>query len=197
MTKVQCIEADVMLLGWSETHSGGAKITLQLADVAQLEPFKRMTLKKGKIAGQLLTAVFVEHDGNGNPVAPDDGQVVKYDPKTGITTVDGPPQSVPYHGKARFPTGYCGLAVKWSGEPSFAQWLVDAFPATYGACITLLGDANGEAPIGQVGAWCIKKLCGVESRKELDTDDRARAAFDVHIRKPYSAHRRELGLDEG
>ena len=68
---IDTIQADVMLLGWSETHNGGAKITLQLADIAQLEPFKKMTLKKGKVAGQLMTAVFVEVDGNGQPVPPE------------------------------------------------------------------------------------------------------------------------------
>lgn len=107
--KVDTIQFEAMLLGWSETHNGGAKITLQLADIGDLEPFKRMTIKKGKIAGQLLTCVVVETDGNGDPVPQDAPE-----PKRGR------------HGK--FPDGLCGLAVRWCEDPDFFRWLRAEFP---------------------------------------------------------------------
>jgi hypothetical protein len=64
MTDVKTINVETMLLGWKETHNGGAEIRLQLSCPEDLEQFKLMTIKKGKTAGQILMAVFVEmHDG--------------------------------------------------------------------------------------------------------------------------------------
>lgn len=54
------IESELMLAGWSESHSGGCKVTFWLPDSESLEPFKGMTAMKGKVAGQRLMAVFVE-----------------------------------------------------------------------------------------------------------------------------------------
>lgn len=51
---------EVMLLDWSETAKGGAKIVLQLDGPDALEPFRTMTLAKRGIAGQRLMAVLVE-----------------------------------------------------------------------------------------------------------------------------------------
>ncbi|HQR20065.1 MAG TPA: hypothetical protein PKV98_04320 [Burkholderiaceae bacterium] len=170
---IDTIQADVMLLGWSETHNGGAKITLQLADIAQLEPFKKMTLKKGKIAGQLMTAVFVEVDGNGQPVPPE-------------------PEK-PKRGGGKFPGGYCGLAVMWAGDGAFLSFVMDTYPSTHSNCLAALGP--GSHDIEEVGGWCIKNICGITSRKQLDTDDRARASFEGLIRKPYMEYRKERGLE--
>lgn len=52
--------AEVQLLRWSDTSNGGATITLALADHADLEIFKLMTIKKGQQAGQRLACVMVE-----------------------------------------------------------------------------------------------------------------------------------------
>jgi hypothetical protein len=60
-------ENEVMLAGWSETHNGGAKVTFWLADSEALEPFKTMTIAKGKTAGQRLACVLVEIDDNEQP----------------------------------------------------------------------------------------------------------------------------------
>lgn len=54
------IESELMLAGWSESHSGGCKVTFWVQDSESLEPFKAMTVAKGKTAGQRLMAVFVE-----------------------------------------------------------------------------------------------------------------------------------------
>jgi len=51
---------EVMLAGWSETHNGGAKVTFWLSDPEELAAFKRMTVAKGKTAGQRLACVLVE-----------------------------------------------------------------------------------------------------------------------------------------
>lgn len=61
-------QGEVQLLNWSETHNGGAKIVLQLADAADLEKFKSMTVKKGNHAGQRLATVMVEIGDDEKPV---------------------------------------------------------------------------------------------------------------------------------
>ena len=106
-----------------------------------------------------------------------------------------PEPEKPKRGGGKFPGGYCGLAVMWSGDHTFVQWLWKEYPETYGACVALIGDPPGAAPADQVGAWCIKKLCGISSRKELDTKDTARATFEKLIREPYMAFRKERGLE--
>lgn len=60
-----------MLAGWTDTHNGGAKVTFWLPDDQDLEAFRRMTVKKGKTAGQRLMCVLVEIDEQEQPVAPD------------------------------------------------------------------------------------------------------------------------------
>ena len=64
-------QGEVQLLNWSDTHRGGAKIVLQLADAADLEQFKLMTVKKGKLAGQRLMAVMVEIGDDELPAEPE------------------------------------------------------------------------------------------------------------------------------
>lgn len=61
-------QGEVMLAGWSETHNGGAKVTFWLQDSDDLEAFKRMTVAKGKTAGQRLALVAVEIGGDEQPV---------------------------------------------------------------------------------------------------------------------------------
>jgi len=56
-------KGEVMLLGWRETHNGGAQVNLLLSDPDELAAFKRMTVSKGKVAGQRLACVLAEiHD---------------------------------------------------------------------------------------------------------------------------------------
>ncbi len=60
---------EVMLAGWSETHTGGAKVTFWLPSAAALEPFRAMTCKKGGTAGQRFYAVLVELSDTDEPAA--------------------------------------------------------------------------------------------------------------------------------
>lgn len=59
-SKQPSFAGEVMLLDWSETAKGGAKIVLQLDGPGALEPFRTMTLAKRGTAGQRLMAVMVE-----------------------------------------------------------------------------------------------------------------------------------------
>lgn len=66
-----CFTGEVMLAGWQDSHNGGAKIVFWLPDDADLEAFRRMTVKKGKTAGQRLMCVLVEIDEQEQPASPD------------------------------------------------------------------------------------------------------------------------------
>lgn len=63
-------QGEVMLAGWQESHTAGAKITFWLPDAELLEPFKGMTAKKGNTAGQRFMAVLVEIGDDDQPIAP-------------------------------------------------------------------------------------------------------------------------------
>lgn len=60
---------EVMLAAWRESHTSGAQITLWLADPAQLDVFRGMTVRKGNTAGQRLMCVLVEIGEDEKPVA--------------------------------------------------------------------------------------------------------------------------------
>lgn len=60
---------EVMLAAWKESHTSGAQITLWLADPAQLDVFRGMTVRKGNTAGQRLMCVLVEIGEDEKPVA--------------------------------------------------------------------------------------------------------------------------------
>lgn len=60
MSATIAFQGEVQLLGWRETHNQGAQITFQLADPDDLAPFKAMTVRKGRMAGQILMCVLAE-----------------------------------------------------------------------------------------------------------------------------------------
>lgn len=53
-------QGEVQLAGWSETHNGGCKVTFWLADAADLDAFRALTVRKGNTAGQRFACVLVE-----------------------------------------------------------------------------------------------------------------------------------------
>ncbi|GAD20936.1 hypothetical protein [Acidovorax sp. MR-S7] len=70
-------------------------------------------------------------------------------------------------------------AVQWCKEPEFIDFLSLQEPGI---------DSEHDA------AAYIKRVCGVQSRKELDTSPAARTAFNQHIRGPYHKHLMARGL---
>jgi len=71
-TPKPCFSDELMLAGWSETSTGGAKVTFFLPDAAALDVFRQMTVKKGNTAGQRFACVLVEIGDDEQPVTPDD-----------------------------------------------------------------------------------------------------------------------------
>ena len=90
-------------------------------------------------------------------------------PEAAITTVSGDVQV------KEKPGPLCMLAVKWCKEPAFMGWLGRE----------LIGKAF---PNEEQTATGIYARCGIESRKELDTDPEAADKFQRLIRRPYVAY---------
>lgn len=146
------INIEVMLLGWSESHNGGAKIVLQLADPDDLDRFRAMTVAKGKVAGQRLGAAFVEIGDDERPTQ-------------------------------REPIGpLCRLAAQWCKSAEFQAWLKLQEPSQWGAWHRP-GQSDEDA-----AARVVRGLCGVESRRALDTDPNAGRTFHAMIREPFMAY---------
>lgn len=61
-------EGEMQLAGWSETHTGGCKVTLWVPSPEDLEPFKALTARKGNTAGHRMVAAFVEIGDDEQPV---------------------------------------------------------------------------------------------------------------------------------
>ena len=64
-------QGELMLAGWSETHTGGAKVTFWLPDADALDTFRSMTVRKGNTAGQRFMAVLVEVGADEQPLQPE------------------------------------------------------------------------------------------------------------------------------
>lgn len=91
----------------------------------------------------------------------DDEQPVPNTPKTGDL-------------KQREPLGdLCWRAVQWCKDPEFWSWMCS---------INLMCDSEDGA------SRFVKSVCGVGSRKDLDTDKEAARKFHQYIRGPYQKH---------
>ena len=71
MTPRTAFQGEIMLAGWSETHTGGAKVTFWLPDAESLDVFRSMTVRKGNTAGQRFMSVLVELNDDDTPAVDD------------------------------------------------------------------------------------------------------------------------------
>lgn len=149
---IEAISAEVMLLNWNVTATGGAKLVFAISE-DELEPFRTLTRKEGKRPGQRLQAVFA------------------------IINEDEQPAKVPIGPR-------CMLAVRWCKEQSFQLFLGKTWPTWWAERCR---EQDGEYPSAEtIAAYVVQKVCGVESRRELDSDKEAGRRFDLAIRGPYS-----------
>lgn len=92
---------EIQLAGWSDTHSGGAKVTFWLQSAEDLEVFKGLTAKKGNTAGHRFMAALVEVGDDEQPIPPNS------------TELKAP----------REPMGdACYRTVMWCKDPEFLLW---------------------------------------------------------------------------
>lgn len=66
--QVIAYQGEMFLLGWSESHNNGRKVTFQLPEDTDEHPFKRFTVKNGKRAGQRFAVVLVQIGDDEEPV---------------------------------------------------------------------------------------------------------------------------------
>ena len=92
---------EMQLLRWSETSTGGATVTFQLADVGDLNGFKDLTMAKKGMAGQRIAAIMV-------PV--EDEQDL------------APEHPAPVEPKQK-PGDLCIVACNYCKDPAFLRWV--------------------------------------------------------------------------
>lgn len=88
---------EMQLAGWSESHTGGCKVTFWLQSPDDLQAFRELTVRKGNTAGQRFMAALVEIGDDEQPVSP-----VTEKPKGGALAK---------------------LAGMWCSDPDFQNWL--------------------------------------------------------------------------
>lgn len=152
---------EIQLAGWSESHTGGCKVTFWLQGPDDLAAFRTLTTRKGNTAGHRFMAALVEIGDDELPVAP----VIS---KT-ATTRPGP---------------LCEWLVRRCGEPEFFAWIAPVYHAH-------IGDLAPDdfAKPADFCRHAVMVLCDCdESRKEIDTDTRKAQLFHERVRGPYSKH---------
>ena len=155
---------EVMFAGWSDSHNRGPRVSFYLADSASLDAFKLMTVAKGKIAGQLLAMCLVE--------IADDEQPAQ---RTQATDTIAQAEAVSPVVRDNRTTGLAYLAVQWCKQPMFWDFLNDHVALT-----TVLNEQDAKDLI------CLE--CGIDSRKELNTDAVAAEIFERTFRQPCMSY---------
>lgn len=156
---------EVQLRRWSESNTQGVQVTFALADSSDLEKFRGLD-------GRRFMAVLVQIGDDEQPV-----DVRSSDIKVRKSDI------------AREPLGdLCWRAVQWCKEPEFAVFIHDVFYTLWplgleGTPVTK--DGESEEPFCK---FAVQEICGVESRKELDTNPEAARRFNQLIRGPYQKY---------
>ncbi len=209
------IEMELMLAGWRETHHGGFIVQL-LVKPEDDAFFRQHTALKGKVAGQLYQTYWMPFDDDAEakpgahtkptvlvsppiePTFPSDKDAIATPEHTALweeanakaaavaADLAGHAMGEPKK-KAKFPGGLCGLAVRWGSDEHFLAWLPSEFPDEW------LPDF---VPDEAAAKAFVCTLCGITSRKELNTDELAAGVFVSKIKEPYQLQREEDGVDE-
>lgn len=99
---------EIQLAGWSESHTGGCKVTFWLQGPDELAAFRTLTTRKGNTAGHRFMAALVEIGDDELPVQADTVIPVSDKPKGGALAV---------------------LAGMWCRSPDFQTWSDTRNPA--------------------------------------------------------------------
>lgn len=156
---------EMQLAGWSESHTGGCKVTFWLSGPDELAAFRALTVRKGNTAGHRMMAVFVEIGDDELPVQ-QPAKPVNTLPASTELIAEPKPSAL---GDA------CYRTVQWCADPQFWAWINST---THGG---ILWHIKSEREAKEF----VCEICGVTSRKELDTDNEANKAWHRLIREPY------------
>jgi hypothetical protein len=155
----------VQLLGWSDTHTGGPKIVLQLESSEELEAFNLLTIKHGKTAGQLLAAAIALE--GVEPVDPVDTH------PGGLTD--------PFFDSDRKGGPLSKLAGMWCGSLDFQHWVRSQH-------LTLWTEAEREiegSSQRELTKLTLYKMCNITSLVDLDHEPEAGAYFQREVRERF------------
>jgi hypothetical protein len=150
-------QGELQLVRWSESSTNGATVTFWVHP-EDLEHFKLLQARKGKVCGTRLGAVMVEI-GEDETVVPQE---------TAQPTPAPTPAPRRYH-------------------PPNDQWMLDMVATELDPADIAKAFILSECGIAQ-------KYGQAASRKYLDTDEQAAAAFQQKIRQPYMQYLNEQGL---
>jgi len=76
------------------------------------------------------------------------------------------------------------LSGMWCAQAMFTDWLAKALPAQWARA----AEQNPGLDASKLAAICIRAVCNVTSRSELDHDPVASRTFLTQIRLPYMEH---------
>lgn len=203
---------ELWLLGWQESHSGGCKVTFQVS-ADTLDKFRTATVKNGKIAGQRYCALLIELGDDEKPKAKEPISTITPAVARAVSArvrdIVIPPDTATYKGlqptpppKPRPPAteaqraamhGLCGLAIKWCEDSHFHEWLAFTYPEEWGS----VPEYKSKEPTpSDCAAVVVKKLCKIETRKQLDVDPDAETRFRALIMDKYIACRKADGIGD-
>lgn len=157
---------EVQLRRWSESSTQGVQITFALADASDLERFRGME-------GKRFMAALVQVGDDEQPVNPVESHQIKKD---------------------REPLGdLCWRAVQWCRDQEFAVFIHGVFYKLWPTGLPgtpVVKEGDSAEPFCK---FAVQQICGIESRKELDTNPEARRLFNEKIRGPYQKHLIAIG----
>lgn len=152
---------EVQFRRYSDTSTQGTQIVLALPDREALQSFIGLE-------GKRFMAVLVQIGDDEQPV---------------------PTPSNPGELKQREPLGdLCWRAVQWCREPEFAYFIGPVYYREFPGGLPGTPVIPTDGPMEVFTKFAVQKLCGVESRKELDTNPEAARKFNQLIRGPYQKH---------
>nr|WP_279091364.1 hypothetical protein [Comamonas thiooxydans] len=152
---------------YSDTSTQGQQVVFAVADREALECFIG---KEGKrFAAMLVELGEDEQPVSANPLIP----------KNSCTKPE----------LKREPLGdLCWRAVQWCREPEFAYFIGPVYYREFPGGLPGTPVIPTDGPMEVFTKFAVQKLCGVESRKELDTNPEAARKFNQLIRGPYQKH---------
>lgn len=170
---------ELQLTAWGESSTTGAWVKFWIHP-EDLEAFKLLRTRVGKVAGQRIGAALVE--------IADDEAVVSHAPAPSPAPAPmQPPQPRGY--RAPHITGLAMLAVRWCTNPMFQRWGAERMAKIKGISYEEAIEYWDEA--GCKGF--ILAECGITSRKFLAEDGEPARIFNEKIRLPFMAWSNQQG----
>jgi hypothetical protein len=148
------LQGEVMLLDWSETAKGGAKIVLQLEGPEALTPFRSLTLAKRGIAGQRLACMML--------LLPDDDSEMSQPGQIGPPTSDRPAAATHEPDSTLAASEAAETLRVRCRDASFHAWLV----REHG-----INPPRRAWGVGQRQRWAERAVCEILELPELDDID--------------------------